>query len=649
MAVRLTIRWKLIGMVGVPLAVLSSAMLLWDYRQMRAEALVVAEDVLKELSKYYATRFDGEFSRIAQVARTSAATLETLPEYDEELLYDLARRNVEQDPLIYGSCIAFVEHGFDPSRRLFAPYVFRGPDGLAVTSRPAAITPPLLRMNIADAYDYTDGHCEWGRDLHSATAPYWTEPYFDEGAGNVLMVTFAAPFQRDGKLAGIVTVDVPLLALQGRVGPGEFGPEGGFAIFTHKGTIVSHSDPSLLLRNIRELATGTDREELIELSSDLTAGYEGVRRIADFGIAEWSFFFFAPIPSTGWSFAAGLPEERIMGSAFDFLRRRTIIMVAIDACIVFVVLLSAIRITQPIGRLAEAVRELGTGNLQARVEGVDRHDELGDLAGSFNSMVASLQENIAALTKETAAREAAEGELKVAREIQTSLLPRKFPPFPERTDFDLHAVNIPAKGVAGDFFDFFFVRDDLLMFTIADVSGKGTPAALFMAVTRTLLRQLARDGVAPGRLLVEANKILEQDNDGSMFVTIFLACYETRTGRVTYANAGHPSPVVLEPDGKVRSFGQTTGTVIGIFQDYVCEQASESLGPGESLMLYTDGATEARNTAKELLGEARLEALVATCAGTGARESCERITAGVMEYQGSELADDLTLLVLKRA
>ena len=263
-------------------------------------------------------------------------------------------------------------------------------------------------------------------------------------------------------------------------------------------------------------------------------------------------------------------------------------------------------------------------------------------------MVSDLKHHIDALTKEVAARELVETELRVAREIQSSLLPRTFPPFPHREEFELHAVNKAARRVTGDFFDFFFMNDTTFMIVIADVSGKGIPAALMMAVTRTIIRNLAKTGESPAHVLKETNRLLIEGRTQTMFVTIFAGCYYTDSGKFIYANAGHHPPVKLDREGNVSRFDNATGTIVGMLDEATYENHEMTLMHGEYLILYTDGVPEARSATGQFFGEERFMKLLSQAAGKSTIQLCDSIIEEVLSFQPGEINDDITLLALKR-
>lgn len=238
-------------------------------------------------------------------------------------------------------------------------------------------------------------------------------------------------------------------------------------------------------------------------------------------------------------------------------------------------------------------------------------------------------------------------ELDVAREIQESILPRRFPAFPERAEIDLFATMVPAKEVGGDFYDFFFVDDDRVALVVGDVSGKGVPAALFMAVSRTLVKSVALEGVAPSACLARVNRLLCGDNEAEMFVSIFYALLDLRDGAVAYANGGHNRPFVVRGNGASEMLPSTNGTVLGVLDDLDYSEATTRLAPGESLFLYTDGVTEAFDVSGRMFGEDRLAQALAARANASAEVCVQGVVADVARFAGdAPQSDDVTALAV---
>ena len=246
--------------------------------------------------------------------------------------------------------------------------------------------------------------------------------------------------------------------------------------------------------------------------------------------------------------------------------------------------------------------------------------------------------------------ESIKGDLAVAREIQQAILPRIFPPFPESAHMiDIAASMNAAKDVGGDFYDFFRIDDDHIGFVIADVSGKGVPAAIFMAVSRTLVRATGLRDVNPSECITYSNDLLSEESANSMFVTVFYGIYDLKTGEVSYTNAGHNPPYVVKADGSINKLPVSEDIVAGIVKDYHFSEETFRLERGDTLLLYTDGVTEAINAEEKEYGEERLEALLRNNSQTDCQQLIDNVKADVKAFAGeAEQSDDITLLAIKR-
>ena len=242
------------------------------------------------------------------------------------------------------------------------------------------------------------------------------------------------------------------------------------------------------------------------------------------------------------------------------------------------------------------------------------------------------------------------GDLAVAREIQQAILPRIFPPFPEEANtLDIAADMNAAKDVGGDFYDFFRIDNDRIGFTIADVSGKGVPAAIFMAVARTLIRATGIRGVSPAECMTYSNALLSQEAVNNMFVTMFYGIYNIRTGEVTYSNAGHNPPYLMKVDGSVVELPLSKDIVAGAIDDYEFTEDTLQLEKGDTLLLFTDGVTEAIDKDEKDYGDERLRKLLGQCSKLSCQEIVDKVKADVKAFVGeAEQSDDITLLALKR-
>jgi sigma-B regulation protein RsbU (phosphoserine phosphatase) len=276
-------------------------------------------------------------------------------------------------------------------------------------------------------------------------------------------------------------------------------------------------------------------------------------------------------------------------------------------------------------------------------------DEIEELAKIFNKMTDDLKLYIKNLKETVEAKERIEQELKVARDIQYSMLPGQFPAFPDRKEFDIFAMMTPAKDVGGDFYDFFFIDNNRLFFCIGDVSGKGMPAALFMAMTKTLLKGAALNGLSPREILFNVNNALEKDNSSCMFATVFCGILNVFTGDLLYSNAGHNRPLLS--DGKAFSFMKMpSASPVGPLPmtENKFDDMTAVLKEGTFIFLYTDGVTEAMNSNFELFTDHKLEETLNALSGKNSEELVKSVRNAVEKHaDGEAQSDDITMLALE--
>ncbi|MCX5785528.1 MAG: SpoIIE family protein phosphatase [Elusimicrobia bacterium] len=377
-------------------------------------------------------------------------------------------------------------------------------------------------------------------------------------------------------------------------------------------------------------------------------GESGFVRFTSLARHKASWMCFEPVPSTGWSLGVIFPEDEFM----EDITRLNHVVAAVGfagmALLVLVIFIIARSITGPLHGMAHAAKAIGAGNLDAELPAVTSEDEVGQLAAAFRYMKTSLKKYISDLKETTAAKERIESELNIAREIQSSMLPHIFPPFPHKKEFELFAVMVPAKEVGGDFFDFFLTAENKLFFLIGDVSGKGVPAALFMMITKTLMKNEALQHLAPHEVLCKVNKIIALDNDSAMFATIFCGVLDTETGEVEFANAGHNPPVLCRKSLPNEFLKMDHGFVLGPMPDSQFTVQKTRLDPGDTLFMYTDGVTEAMNPQKQLFSEKRLQQVLTGLQDRDVTALINALRAEIKLYAGNEpQSDDITMLALK--
>lgn len=314
------------------------------------------------------------------------------------------------------------------------------------------------------------------------------------------------------------------------------------------------------------------------------------------------------------------------------------------------------RIVDPLVRLTAFTRNMEERSFQpderemAAMQAISgsRSDEVGSLAEAMAAMISRLQRYLVEVKAATAARERVEGELSAARDIQIGMVPRTFPPFPERGDIDIFALLEPAKQVGGDLYDYYLIDADRLFFVVGDVSGKGVPAALFMAMTTTLFKAHSLASRSTGEIMARVNAELARDNVAEMFVTAFCGILDLRDGSVEYSDGGHEAPYLVRADGRVERIAKQSAMALGVFEDAPFETGRQRLAPGEAIVLFTDGVSEATDAQDRLFTTDRIgQALAAAKARPSARYLAEGLAESVRGFVGAvPQSDDIAILVI---
>ncbi|QNN22978.1 SpoIIE family protein phosphatase [Planctomycetales bacterium ZRK34] len=666
-------RWKLILTISLPLLVMIGMLLLGDYVRVQRAAMQQLQGLITEAATSAATQLDSRLESIRQLADSTAESLTARPNIQPVQLQTLLRSHMRQNNLVYATLIAFEPGMVGDNTERLAPAMVR--------------TPRAPRsVDLEKLIDYTSEAYPWFAPVKYDEKPVWTAAYTAPYLGDQRVVSYSAPFFLGEVFRGVVTISVRVDDLQQlierathqvkRVVPaaesaGLMGnptraeidavtlPPQRYVVFDRRGFVLACSDPDN--RTEVSVFAATTRLGLTELDDAaheaLSGGVKTVRTdhlddlFKGFDPDEYHWVAFAGLNSTGWVFTTALGESVVMDPIMRHLRDRAGLMLIGLLALMLLVLVLAVRMSKPIERMADAVDQLAHGNLDVRVTGIRRRDEIGQLADGFNTMVAQLNHHVDELTRQSAEREKVESELRIARQIQTDLLPRHDPPFPDYDEFDLYGTNVPARHVAGDFFDYFFAPNNLLNIVIADVSGKGVPAAMLMAVTRTIVRNLAMTGLSPAEIIDAANRMLVEDTAVGVFVTMFIAQYDPDTGKLVYCNAGHPSPVYFGTSNGAGLLGDITAPVLGVAGVELLgpiTQKQEIIDVGETMLLYTDGVTEARSPESEFFGEEHLLDLVNQLDHDEPRQLCTLIVEALDLYQQGQVADDITLLALRR-
>ncbi len=510
----------------------------------------------------------------------------------------------------------------------------------------------------------------WYTHAEQANGVCWSEPYVD-AFGHGLMVTCSNAVEAPQKnYFWVIAADVTVDTLNQNIVNDQIEQLGGYSfLMDNSGNIITHS--TLENGSQNESTQFYSSDELLlsntafsDIATNMSEGKMGVT-MCTFGGSD-NYVAYAPLVSTHWSIAIVLPVNEVIAPALATGERITDVEDMVNEYInaqtaairntyigLFVVILVLVVITSymlartivsPIMTLSKGAKAIGAGDLEARVR-VSSGDELEALAGSFNKMAENLQEQMTELKRTTAEKERLVKELEIAKGIQQSFLPEKEPEIP---GIDIAASNIPAKEVGGDFYDFIPIASDQWGLTIADVSGKGVPAALFMALSRTLVRASTtgnpniRDGIE------KANDLICADARTGMFVTLFYAILDAKKKRLKYVNAGHNPPLLLRQPSGGTILLKADGIALGVMDGIKLEEAEVQLEKGDLITLFTDGVTEAINEKEEQFGQQRLLETIEANRTLSAKEIVHKIQEAVADFSGDQPQfDDITLMIIK--
>lgn len=583
-------------------------------------------------------RIDAVLAPIQKIPETAAIWIENT-DYTREELLDVLEKSVRNNPEVYGSAIAFEPYAFDSSSYYFSPYYYKQGDD--------------IRFTAIGGKDYHYFYYDWYVVPKELGASAWSEPYFDEGAGNILMATYSTPFYRkDGDrrvFTGVITMDVSLEWLQSIVGNIHVLETGYGFLISKNGTFVTHpSARNIMNETLFSLNEELSHPHMREIGRNMIQGKTGFTRSKDPGSQVEGYLYYAPVNANGWSLGVFFPADEALLDIHKL--NQIVVFLAVSGIVILGIVIVSIAgsITRPLQHLTGVVQSIASGNLDTVLPPAVSRDEVGRLRDAFNQMQISLKGYIHNLTETTAAKERIESELTIAHDIQMGILPKIFPGPPSCPQFSIHAKLIPAREVGGDLYDFFFLDSDHFCFTVGDVSGKGVPASLFMAITRTLIKTKFNAGVDPATVMTRVNEDLSMDNPSMMFVTTFVGILNIRTGHLWYCNAGHNPPYLIVAENDVRPLVSPQGIALGVMEGFEFQNSEMMISSGQTLFLYTDGVTESIDTREKQFGETRLKACLSESIRLSTEDMVNAVVEQVQEHAGTMAQfDDITVMSLR--
>jgi sigma-B regulation protein RsbU (phosphoserine phosphatase) len=550
------------------------------------------------------------------------------PESIENLLDDM----VLAHPDIVGVAAAFEPNAVAHEGALYAPFFYQ--QGNGTVRRDLAAAPEPYRETT------------WYRHGSACEQGCWGEVFHSQSRDQVL-INYGVPVRDSAKRAvGIVNVDVQQHWLQRVVDGARPSPASFAFLLNENGQILAAARPKDVGTSIFDYAIQTGTPEIGAIGRRMLAGETGSVEYTSPTIGIPVRTFFTPIPGSRWSLGIVVPHDIYIRDSRNLFFKGVAIGLAGLAVLGLFVWLAVRRLLAPLAQLADNADHVARGELDFRLDAPRRADEVGMLTRSFVRMRDELRRHIAELTEATASRERLQRELEIAQHIQESMLPKNHYVGAGAYPFELNALLRPARVVGGDLYSYVVSGDGRLCFLIGDVSDKGIPAALFMARTITSANSHASAIEQPEQLLRQLNADLCAGNDDCMFVTLLCGVLDLASGRLMLASAGHDAPIRLGEGGALR-INVETGGPLGLDPDMTFPQAQAQLVPGETVLLYTDGVTEALDPDGTLYGEQRLFDALAQCDRQPVAAIAE-VVADVAKFtRDAAQADDMTLLVLR--
>ncbi len=561
------------------------------------------------------------------------------------------------------------EHGWHMVARLVADA-----DGKVDTNQ-------NLSFSYARVYEFDPRKRPWYVAAKNANRPVISDLYRTVEADGYQQIGASAPiYDADGKLIGVAGIDVSNTDLYSWINKITEGTDSTSFVMNNSGEIIFSSQKSgvlavkddasdLVARSGGKDLRNSSEKTLADAAKKMVNNEEGIVPVIVDG--KNYFLSFAPMPETGWSFGMVVAEDKVMAMSADNrnyfaekvsnlqqqMRREysymNKVVIAVPVALLIILFLMGTKLSRqfvsPINELSDGVREISSGNFDKKLE-IQTGDEIEHLAICFNAMTSELKVYMENLTKVTAERERIATELNVATDIQNGMLPKDFP---NRDDVELLATMTPAKEVGGDFYDFYFLDDKHLAITVADVSGKGISAALFMVISKTILNNFSEsfyklNGLAP--VVTAANEQLCANNDAMMFVTVFIGVLDLETGEFVYVNAGHNPPVIYHAEENRCDFLDVKKNfVIGPMDGISFVEQRTTFKPGDLIFMYTDGVTEALNVKDEEYLPDRLIAFMnKTDCRADLHELLKNVRGDVADHVGEAAqSDDITMFALR--
>lgn len=650
---KLSFRKAILIYTLLPIIILFSIFAVNNMMMIKREALQSIENHMSDLAISYAGIFDGFLKPIEGAAIINASLIEESDALTDKNIYKLLELQVENNPIIYGAAIAFIPHQFSPEVRLYAPYVYRKEGQLS-------------HINIAEqGYDYTDGDWEWWTRVVETGQAAWSEPYFDKGAGNILMSTYAVPFYKDNKLWGVATADIALDRIDNQIHiPGVRGQE--FVVLSSTGKVILHWDEDQVGQSIYDLieekfnatlliagsehkqALSEVRIKLEQLIKNMLAGEVGVVNLQFLGDSSGYMSFFAPIQSVGWSFSIRVKESDIFKIVYEQFWLSVLFFCLLMVLVIIAIVLVSGKFSRSLDGLMRRCERIERLNFQPTEDKSENIDEILQLSHTLNNMCLVLDSHYSNAE-----------DMRITEAIRQHSLTNDDVSL-QLKGFQIESWSNAGGDNCGEIFDFIVFdpgdgaqggsegRDKSLAILLLDDADSGIDAAIKNGQLRAIFRVLIKQGNSLAQIAVQMNDYLLSDMNLNGSVQLSLGHLDGANTRFSYVNLGHNS-VFHYSEQKLTQY---TGSqqALAMQQDLSgIRTKSMVLATGDFIILCSDGVTGALNEQREQFGKQSIERVVKQLSEPSAEALIQSLQSELEVYTDKAyLQTEQSIIVIQR-
>lgn len=633
--IRNSLRAKLLKYILLPFMALYVSAIAINYHTHKEDKMLKMRDYLKALTMHYAEIINNRFNSIESEAKGISEFIGSFSDLSDRELFSMVRMRMDLNKNILGLGIAYKPFKHSPEKPLYAPYFYRVGDD-------------IVSYNLADRYNYLLK--EWYLIPSLLRRSYWTEPYFGELTGSNYIVSYIHPVKERDEITAFAVVDWAFEGMLEELDDIRI-MAGYVTIVNRAGTIIYHPNIDYIFNeSIFSLAQHFGDDHFRRIGRDIIKGEAGFAFFFDMETAEKKWLFHTPIKSCGWSFIAVVPESEIMLAFHRDMVQISLIFIAGMVTLIVILLIVSYHITAPVKRFTFLAEEVSAGKLNTGIEISSKFYEISKLGSILNNMTMNIKNSIDDTMNVVREKEAFETDFRVAKRIQENLLPKDYSKYSINYNIDISSVYMPSKLVGGDYFDLFQIDKDRIFVIMSDVSGKGTFASFYMVMLKSALTGILRDDSDTAIIIQRLNKFLKDNLPGGVFVTALCGTLDLKKMQFSFARAGHCPLLLYSSKTDNTCLLNPRGMPLGIVKNLSMhlETTLISIGPGDLLLIWTDGVSEAMDKNKCLLGEEKIIEIVSKTKNRNIKDIIGTICIAIQDFSvDMPQSDDIAILGIR--